>query len=65
MFDVRNNSLQVISIYLNGQNYVYWSYVMKFFDRKDMWSYIDEIFVKPTNKNDEAKYTKYLKHIGC
>jgi plasmid maintenance system antidote protein VapI len=57
----KDDSLQSISVQLNGENYSYWSYVMKnFFIGKDMWGYIDGTSVKPTNIMD-AKYAETLK----
>jgi len=53
----KDDSLQSISVQLNGENYSYWSYVMKkFMIGKDMWSYIDGTYVKPTDKKDVNKY---------
>jgi hypothetical protein len=57
----KDDSLQSISVQLNGENYSYWSYVMKnFLIGKDMWGYIDGTSVKPTNIMD-AKYAETLK----
>jgi hypothetical protein len=48
----KDDSLQSISVQLNGDNYPYWSYVMRnFLKGKKMWGYVD-----PTDKKDEAKY---------
>ncbi|XP_073225690.1 uncharacterized protein [Cicer arietinum] len=62
MVGVKDDSLQAISAHLNGQNYSYWIYVMqKILIGKYMLSYVDGTYVKRTDKNDEAKYTKDLK----
>jgi hypothetical protein len=58
----KDDSIQSISVQLNGENYSYWSYVMKnFLIGKDMWSYIDGLYVKPTDKKDVDKYAEALK----
>ncbi|KZV56542.1 hypothetical protein F511_16141, partial [Dorcoceras hygrometricum] len=44
----KDDSLQSISVQLDGTNYTYWSYVMKNFLRgKSMWSYVTGVWVKP------------------
>lgn len=46
----KDDSLQSISVQLDGKNYSYWSYVMKNFLRgKSMWSYVSGVRVKPTD----------------
>lgn len=50
----RDDSLQSISIRLNGQNYSYWSYVMRnFLKGKRMWNYVTGVLNKPTDIKDE------------
>ncbi|KAK2397651.1 hypothetical protein QL285_059206 [Trifolium repens] len=62
MANDKDDSLQSISVQLNGENYPYWSYVMKnFLIGKDMWSYIDGTSVKPTDKKDADKYAEAFK----
>jgi hypothetical protein len=57
----KDDSLQSISVQLNGENYPYWSYVMKnFLKGKKMWIYVDGTSVKPTDKKDETEYAKQL-----
>jgi len=57
----KDDSLQSINVRLNGENYSYWSYIMKFFLKgKSMCNYVDGTSVKPTDKKDEAKYSKEL-----
>jgi hypothetical protein len=57
----KDDSLQSISVQLNGKNYSYWSYVMKnFLKGKKMWSYVDGALVKLTDKKDEAKFATDL-----
>ncbi|KAK4478679.1 hypothetical protein RD792_014172 [Penstemon davidsonii] len=54
------DSLQSISVRLNGKNFSYWSYVMKnFLKGKKMWGYVTGIEVKPTT-NYGADYAKLL-----
>jgi hypothetical protein len=64
MSNDKNDSLQSISVQLKGENYPYWSYVMKkFLKGKRIWGYVDGTSVKPTNnadKKDEAKYATEL-----
>ncbi|GAU48472.1 hypothetical protein TSUD_405650 [Trifolium subterraneum] len=57
----KDDSLQPISVQLKGENYPYWSYVMRnFLKRQKVWSYVDGTLVKPTDKKDEAKYATEL-----
>ncbi|KAK4485459.1 hypothetical protein RD792_008100 [Penstemon davidsonii] len=54
------DSLQSISVRLNGKNFSYWSYVMKnFLKGKKMWGYVTGIEVKPTTDSG-ADYAKLL-----
>ncbi|CAA2987188.1 gag-pol poly [Olea europaea subsp. europaea] len=49
----RDDSLQSMSVRLNGKNYSYWSYVMKIFLKgKKMWRFISGTIVKPENTNE-------------
>jgi len=58
----KDDSLQVVSVHLIGQNYSYWSYVIKFFlIGIDMWGYVDGSLVMPTDKKDADKYAQALK----
>ena len=44
----RDDSLQSVSVRLNGKNYSYWSYVMRnFLKGKTLWGYVSGISVQP------------------
>ena len=46
----RYDSLQSVSVRLDGKNYSYWSYVMRnFLKSKKMWRYISGTYVAPKN----------------
>lgn len=46
----RDDSLQSISVKLNGTNYAYWSYMMRnFLKGKRMWNYVISVLRKPVN----------------
>jgi hypothetical protein len=46
----RDDSLQSVSVRLDGKNYSYWSYVMKFFFKgKKMWRYVSGTYMVPKN----------------
>jgi len=46
----RDDSLQFVSVRLDGKNYSYWSYVMRnFFKGKKMWGYVSETSMIPKN----------------
>ena len=50
----RDDSLQAISVRLDGRNFAYWNYVMKnFLKGKKMWGYINGDLAKP--KSEKAK----------
>ncbi|KAI9170266.1 hypothetical protein LWI28_025286 [Acer negundo] len=50
----RDDSLQSISMRLDGKNYLYWSYVMKnFLKGKKMWGYVSGILGEPEDKKAE------------
>lgn len=50
-----DDSLQAISVRLDGKNYSYWSYVMKnFLKGKQMWGYISGVIVAPEAANVES-----------
>jgi hypothetical protein len=50
----RDDSLQSVSVRLDGKNYLYWSYVMKnFLKGKKMWGYVSGTYMVP--KNTEAR----------
>lgn len=52
----KDDSLQAISVQLNGQNYSYWSYVLKkFLKGKRMWGYVSGTSEKPKDYKD-GKY---------
>ena len=43
-----DDSLQYVSVRLDGKNYSYWSYVMRnFLKGKKLWGYVAGTFVKP------------------
>ncbi|XP_062084857.1 uncharacterized protein LOC133790997 [Humulus lupulus] len=57
----RDDSLQSISVRLDGKNYSYWNYVMKKnLKGKKMWGYVSGTLVKPTN--DKADYATLLEN---
>jgi hypothetical protein len=44
----KDDSLQSVSVRLDGKNYSYWSYVMqKFFKVKNFWGYISGTYMVP------------------
>ncbi|KAJ6993058.1 hypothetical protein NC653_016247 [Populus alba x Populus x berolinensis] len=46
----RDDSLQSVSVRLDGKNYSYWSYVMRnFLKGKKMWGYVSGTYVIPKN----------------
>lgn len=48
MVGERDDSLQSISVRLDGNNYSYWSYVMRnFLKGKRMWGYVSGVLSKP------------------
>ena len=52
----KDDSLQSISVQLDGKNYSYWSYVMKNFLRgKSMWNYVTGV----KNKTTDTKAADY------
>ncbi|XP_073154102.1 uncharacterized protein [Henckelia pumila] len=56
----KDDSLQSISVQLDGKNYSYWTYVMKnFLRRKSMWGYVTGVCVKPADIK-AADYAKSL-----
>lgn len=58
----KDDSLQAVSVHLIGQNYPYWSYVMKnFLIGKDMWGCVDGSLVMPNDKKDADKYAQAFK----
>ncbi|XP_073136982.1 uncharacterized protein [Henckelia pumila] len=51
MVSRKDDSLQSISVQLDGKNYTYWSYVMKNFLRaKSLRSYVTGVRIKPTDE---------------
>jgi len=53
MANERDDSLQSVSVRLDGKNYLYWSYVMRnFLKGKKMWGYISETYVIPKNTDE-------------
>jgi hypothetical protein len=49
----RDDSLQFVSMSLDGNNYSYWSYVMRnFLKGKKMWGYVSGTFVIPRNTDE-------------
>ena len=60
MVGERDDSFQSISVRLDGNNYSYWSYVMRnFLKGKWMWGYVSGVLSKPINDRDE-KYIDML-----
>ncbi|XP_055960608.1 uncharacterized protein LOC130015098 [Mercurialis annua] len=60
MVEIRDDSLQTVSVQLDGKNYAYWSYVMKnFLKGKQKWGYISGDFVKPED-GTTADYVSLL-----
>nr|XP_008392029.1 uncharacterized protein LOC103454213 [Malus domestica] len=50
----KDDSLQAIGVRLNGNNYVYWAYVMKnFLFGKGLWGYVSGTVSAPNNPKDE------------
>jgi hypothetical protein len=46
----RDDSLQSVTVRLDGKNYSYWSYVMRnFFKDKKMWEYVSGTYIIPKN----------------
>jgi hypothetical protein len=70
----RDDSLQSVSVRLDGKNYLYWSYVMRnFFKGKKMWEYVSGTYVVPKNTEEgdvafidawEANNTKIITWIN-
>src|SRR2546430_5650523 len=59
MASEKDDSLQSISMKLDGKNYSYWSYVMRnFLKGKKMWGYVCGTSVKP--KDTEKEYEALL-----
>jgi hypothetical protein len=49
----RDDSLQSVSVRLDGKNYSYWSYVMRnFLKGKKMWGYVSGTYVVPKNTEE-------------
>ena len=56
----RDDSLQSISVRLDGKNFTYWHYVMKnFLKGKKMWGYVTGDLGKPSDEKAE-NYTALL-----
>ena len=54
MASEQDDSLQSISVRLDGKNYSCWSFVMKnFLKGKNIWGYIIDTLCKPMNENNE------------
>ena len=58
----RDDSLQAISVRLDGKNYSYWSYVMKnFLKGRKLWGYISGVYVEPVKPETiDDKYRELL-----
>ena len=57
-----DNSLQSVSVRLDGKNYSYWIYVMRnFLKGKKLWGYVSGTCVKPkiTNENYGVELDKW------
>lgn len=62
----KNDSLSSVGVQFNGENCLYWSYIInKKLKGKWIWSYIDRTSVKLKDKNDEVKYAKKFGNMGC
>jgi hypothetical protein len=49
----RDDSLQFVSVRLDGKNYSYWSYTMRnFLKGKKMWGYVSRTYVIPKNTEE-------------
>jgi hypothetical protein len=49
----RDNSLQSMSVRVDGKNCSYWSYMMRnFFNGKKMWGYVSGTYVILRNTNE-------------
>ena len=49
----RDDSLQSVSVRLDGKNYSYWSYAMQnFFKGKRMWEYVSGTYTVPKNTKE-------------
>ncbi|XP_048229095.1 uncharacterized protein LOC107260911 [Ricinus communis] len=58
MAEARDDSLQAVSVQLDGKNYAYWSYVIKnFLKGKQKWGYISGAYIKP--QDDVALLDKW------
>jgi len=50
----KDDSFQFVSVWLDGKNYSYWSYVMRnFLKGKRMWGYVSGTYVIPKNTEEE------------
>ncbi|KAM1261911.1 hypothetical protein ACFX2G_027718 [Malus domestica] len=57
MASAKDDSLQAIGVKLNGNNYVYWAYVMKnFLIGKGLWGYVSGMISIPNNPKDEKHF---------
>jgi len=68
----RDDSLQSVSVRLDGKNYSYWSYVMiNFLKGKKIWGYVSRTYVVPKNTEEgdtasiDAWETNNAKIITC
>jgi len=49
----KDDSLQLVSVRLDGKNYLYWSYVIRnFIKGKKMWGYVSGTYVIPKNTEE-------------
>ena len=56
----KDDSLQSISMRLDGKNYSYWSYVMRnFIKGKKMWGYVSGTYVIPRNIDERHVVLRY------
>jgi hypothetical protein len=70
----KDDSLQSVSVRLDGKNYSYWSYAMRnFLKGKKMWGYVSRTYVIPKNTEEgvvvlidtwEANNTKIITWIN-
>ena len=55
----RDDSLQSVSVRLDGKNYSYWSYVMRnFLKGKKMWGYVSRTSVR--HRNTDVGYAALI-----
>ena len=54
----KDDSLQAISVQLDGKNFAYWSYVMRnFLKGKSMWGYVSGTITAPDPSKEDSSST--------